>query len=457
LKFTAALFELNDSSIKLKTERNMTNTSAESRPWYKRIGPGLITACMVIGPGSLMTSSTVGAEHGYSKIWIVIVSCFVMMAYVTMGARLGVVAKESPGTLVANRFGRWLAILIGVCVFLIASAFQFGNNLGIHSAFSQFTDFSGIVIIMNLLSLVFLFAAPNLYRWLERMMMFFVALMLISFALNLFFAKPSLSGVLQGTIPNFDGIFDVAVLGMIGTTFIVAAAYYQAYLVRQRGWGIADMRDGMLDARVSALIMLVITLIIMTTAGAVLRGKELAGVGDVAQQLEPLFGVRGKILFSLGLFCAAYSSFIVNSMVGGFVLSDGLGWGSDVKDWRPRLLSAAAMLTGMFIALVVIHRDIKPVPAIVIGQAVTVIAGPLLAGMMLFLTNSKSVMGEKTNGPILNGIGLVGFIFTLLFAWNTTVHKIPAGIQKMQQQKEAPTTMLEPLEIHDNQITSWSC
>ena len=40
-----------------------------SRPWYQRVGPGLITACVVIGPGSILTSSKVGAEHGLLVCW----------------------------------------------------------------------------------------------------------------------------------------------------------------------------------------------------------------------------------------------------------------------------------------------------------------------------------------------------------------------------------------------------
>ncbi len=66
--------------------------SDDDRAWYRRIGPGLITACVVIGPGSIMTSSTVGANKGYSMLWIVVVSVVFMLAYMTMGAKLGAVS-----------------------------------------------------------------------------------------------------------------------------------------------------------------------------------------------------------------------------------------------------------------------------------------------------------------------------------------------------------------------------
>jgi Mn2+/Fe2+ NRAMP family transporter len=84
------------------------------RPWYQRIGPGLITACVVIGPGSILTSSNVGVRNGYALSWVVVVAVIFMLAFMSMGARLGVSTDRSTGTLLAERVGRWFAVLIGV-------------------------------------------------------------------------------------------------------------------------------------------------------------------------------------------------------------------------------------------------------------------------------------------------------------------------------------------------------
>ena len=65
-----------------------------------------------------------------------------MLVYMSLGAKLGVVTRQSIGTLVAARAGRWLAVLIGLSVFFISAAFQFGNNLGVHSAFQVYVDVS---------------------------------------------------------------------------------------------------------------------------------------------------------------------------------------------------------------------------------------------------------------------------------------------------------------------------
>lgn len=394
------------------------------RRWYQSLGPGLITACVVIGPGSIMTSSKVGAVNGFSLSWVVVASVLFMLTYTTMAARLGVMAKDSPGKMLTDCVGKWLAILIGISVFFIASAFQFGNNLGVHTAFNAYIEFDYIVIVFNAAAIAFLFFFKNLYKALEKLMMGFVGLMLLAFAVNLIFAKPNLSEWARGFAPGGEGQIDLVVLGLVGTTFVIAAAYFQIYLVREKGIEEEDLPNSLIDSRVGAVIMALITLMIMGTAASVLRGQDLSGAGDVAKQLEPLFGSWGKGLFCLGLFCAAYSSFLINSMIGGFVLADGLGLGSRSEDKWTRYLTAVVLLTGMSVALYVIKKGVQPVGAIVMAQAVTVIAAPLMAGTLLWLCNRKEHMGEQKNGPLLNIVGGIGFLMLLAMAWNTAFNKV---------------------------------
>ena len=400
------------------------DNSPSTRRWHHALGPGLITACVVIGPGSILTSSKVGASQGYGMSWVVVVAVIFMMTFTIMASRLGAVAKESPGKMVTDGAGRWLAILIGLSVFFIASAFQFGNNLGVHTAFNAYIEFDYIVIIFNAAAIAFLFLFKNLYKALEKLMMGFVGLMLLAFAANLFFAKPNLGEWVKGFVPGGQTEVDITVLGLVGTTFVIAAAYFQIYLVRQKGIRREDLKYSLVDSRVGAGLMAVITLMIMGTAASVLRGQDLAGAGDVAKQLEPLFGSWGKGLFCLGLFCAAYSSFLINSMIGGFVLSDGLGLGSDPNEKWTRYMTTVVLLTGMGVALYVIKTGTKPVAAIVMAQAVTVIAAPLMAGVLLWLCNRKDLMGEDRNSPLLNTLGGLGFVLLLAMAWYTATAKV---------------------------------
>ncbi len=402
------------------------------RRWYRALGPGLITACVVIGPGSILTSSKVGAEQGYSMSWVVLASAVFMLTFIQMAARLGVVAKESPGQLLAARAGRWLAVLIGVSIFFVASAFQFGNNLGVHSAFEAYFQFEYIIVVFNLAAIAFLFFFKNLYSALEKLMMGFVGLMLLAFAANLLFAKPSPTEWARGLVPNGIGSLDISVLGLVGTTFAIAAAYFQIYLVRQKGIKREDLPSSLIDSRLGVLLMATITLMIMATAAAALKGAELDGAADVAMQLEPLFGSWGKALFCLGLFSAAYSSFLINSMVGGFVLADGLGLGSGPEDKWPRYLTAVVLLIGMGVALFVNKTGTEHLTAIVMAQAVTVIAAPLLAGVLLWLCNCKDIMGKDRNGWLANSLGALGFVMLIAMAGYTAFKSIPKNLEKIK-------------------------
>jgi len=186
-----------------------------------------------------------------------------------------------------------------------------------------------------------------------------------------------------------------------------------------------------IDARVGSVIMAVITIMLMSTAAAVLVGQDLKNVEQVAAALEPAFGSKGKILFCVGLFSAAYSSFLVNSMIAGFILSDGLGLGSTADSKGPKVLTTVVLLTGMIVALLVKAWGMSAVPAVVAAQAVTVIAGPLIAGVLLWLTNSRDVMGERTNGLVTNIFGVIGFLLLLAIAVYVATVKIPEGLEKI--------------------------
>ncbi|MCA9173420.1 MAG: divalent metal cation transporter [Planctomycetales bacterium] len=394
-------------------------------PWYKRIGPGLITACVVIGPGSIMTSSTVGANNAYSMLWVVVVSVVFMMTYMLMGAKLGTVGKDAPCDLLREKAGPGLAALVGLCVFFISAAFQSGNNIGVAAAFETFIADKrivvGLIVLFNVIAISFLFAFKNFYNALEKLMMMFVGLMLVSFAINLLRLQPSVTEMAKGFVPK-SGQLGLEVLGLVGTTFVISAAFYQAYLVRQKGWLVKDLANGMIDARIGSVIMALITIMLMSTAAAGLYTGatiKLANPVEVATSLEPTFGTSGKLIFCIGLFSAAYSSFIVNSMIGGFILADGLNLGTKPTDLWPRLFTTLALMTGMAVGIAVIGFGWDRTPTIIAAQAVTVVGAPLIAGVLLWLTSSKSVMGEHVNGPVAMTVGGAGFLMLLGMAYKT--------------------------------------
>jgi len=147
---------------------------------------------------------------------------------------------------------------------------------------------------------------------------------------------------------------------------------------------------------------------------------------EVGTALQPLFGKIGPTLFFLGVFAAAYSSFLVNSMIGGFILADGLGLGDRPGDRWPRIFTIMVLLTGMCVGLycILFLESQSPVTLIVTAQAVTVLASPLVAGSLLWLTSRKDIMGENVNGPVALTLGLIGLVLLLAMSTNLAITRV---------------------------------
>jgi Mn2+/Fe2+ NRAMP family transporter len=417
------------------------DTSPQLQPqiaWWRSIGPGIITASVVFGPGSLLTSSKVGATYQYDLLWVLLVTAMLMATYTVIAARIGTTAPGTPCQLVARYAGRPLAVLIGVTLCLICGAFQFGNNLAAAAALDSLgldetISPTAMLIGLNAIAAVFLFSLKNVYRWIERLMMVMVGIMLIAFLVNLLKARPDLLSAVRGILPSWpDGLRPglpeqmegkfrddmILLVGLIGTTFSVAAAFYQATLVREKGWTQEQTRRGIADAIAGICVLTCISALIMMTSAAVLV-EPPENIGQLARQLEPLFGHVAHILFCLGMLAAALSSFLVNAMIGGTILADGMGLKAQLKDPAPKIFTGAVLIGGMIIAIIAMQQRQAVVNAVIVGQATTVIGNPLLAGVLLWLANHKDIMGERRNRWQLNLLGCVGLVIVLTLALRT--------------------------------------
>lgn len=418
-------------------------------PWWRSIGPALITACVVFGPGSLLISSNVGARHGYELLWLLIVTGILMGTYMTTAARISVVGGATPCTLVADRLGRRAAALVGINLCLICTAFQFSNNLAVAAAADtlgiahlfgepqQMTDHtrslinSGVLLVFNLAIIALTFTLKHVYRALERIMKVMVAVILICFLVNLFIVRPNLPAVLKGLIPHVPegislglpsrseaGIADpmVLVASLLGTTFSVAAAFYQGNLVREKGWTIREYNRGIGDSIGGVMVLTGVSAIIMMTSATVLRGQPANDISVLATQLRPLLGPTTHVLFCVGLLAVAMNPFVINAMIGGSILADGIGKPARLSDPWSRRFTVLVLVLGMAVAMIVLHTPVKKVDAIIFGQALTVVGNPLMAATVLWLANRKDIMGSRRNSVTLNILGGLGLLVVVLMA-----------------------------------------
>jgi Mn2+/Fe2+ NRAMP family transporter len=342
-----------------------------------------------------------------------------------------------------------VAVIIGINLCLICASFQFSNNLAVATAADMlgiarlFGDplemtertrnliNTGVLLVFNALIIILTFTLKQVYGVLERAMKVMVAIILTCFLVNLLIVKPDVVGVLKGLVPQLPqgllipgeesgpiyGTYSlVLVASLLGTTFSVAAAFYQGNLVREKGWTIKDYDRGISDSIGGVTVLTFVSAIIMTTSAAVLRGKPANDIGVLATQLQPLLGATAHTLFCIGLLAVAMNPFVINAMIGGSILADGIGKPARLSDPWSRRLTVLVLLIGMAIAMIILHTHVKKVDAIIFAQALTVIGNPLMAAAILWLANQKDIMGDRRNSVVLNILGGLGLLVVVLMA-----------------------------------------
>ncbi len=386
--------------------------------WLTRIGPGFVIAAVVLGPGSLTAATRLGAAYGYAMLWLTLLAGATMAGFVVLFMRWGITADRSFLSHAAAAWGRPFAAVAGLAMFYVATAFQFGNNIGVATGMDSLlfapgqagpVPAWGWIVAFNAAALLFLFAFKRIYSILEKTMTTLVAIMVVVFFANLYFARPSLVGVARGLLPSLpEGLNWVWAAGLVATTFSIVGAIFQTYLVRERRWTAADYRRGVGDSVAGIAILTLVSMVILATSAAVFpRDVQVRSAADMAGQLERMFGDASRIIFSIGFVAAAFSSFMVNAMIGGTLLSDGFGFGDDLNSRAVKRCSAGSLLLGMTLALLVAWaRRVSFADALLIGEAGTLLAVPLAIVATLLALIRPVQSGARP-------LGLGGRIFVL--------------------------------------------
>lgn len=379
---------------------------------FQSIGPGLIIASVVLGPGSITVASRIGSQYGYAFLWVILIATIFMITYTSMSARFGVTHEESLLQSLSKHYGRWFAVVIGISAFLSTASFQFGNNLGIGIGMEGITGIDERIwpLIFTPLGIILIFWARNLYKVLEQLMKYLVMTMILAFFINLILTRPELSAVSRGFVPARFGKDELSVVSaMLATSFALAAALYQSYLAQDKGWKKENLKRSLKDTYIGIILLALISATILITSAAALhpRGILVNSAADMARQLEALFGVSAKIIFSIGLCAAAFSSMMVNSVIGGGLLADGLGLGRSMNDRAPKIFISAVLLIGMLVSVLFKGNVIY---ALILAQASSMLAVPFIAVGLFLMLNNKKVMGSLTNNWVQNLIAITGFL-----------------------------------------------
>jgi Mn2+/Fe2+ NRAMP family transporter len=381
---------------------------------FQYIGPGIITAALIFGPGSLIITSKLGSSFEYNLLWILILSTAFMILFTTMSARFGLVSGQSMLESIRIRYGKWISQLIGACILLVTVSFQTGNAIGAGLALAGLTGMGTSAWILLISSLaILLLLVRSFYRILEKIMILMVLIMILSFITTLVISGPDLVKILHGFIPRIPSGSEMLSIALIASSFSIVGAFFQSYLVQEKNWKIKDKKICIRESFSGIIILGMISMIVMMTSGSVLYSThtEVRTAADMGEVLEPLFGPLAYIIFMTGLFAASFSSLIGNATLGGTLFADAISMEYKMHTRPVRMLIMIIIMTGAIIAVIFRKFGIQ---LIIAAQGMTILLAPFIGTIILMLTSNKEIMGNLKNSSSFKIIGITG-LFLLLF------------------------------------------
>ncbi|HET6862968.1 MAG TPA: Nramp family divalent metal transporter [Pyrinomonadaceae bacterium] len=371
------------------------------------LGPGMITANAGNDAGGIATFASVGAEFGYSLLWILIPITISLGIVQEMCARMGAVTGKGLADLIRERFGvRWTALVM--LALLIANAgVTVSEFVGIAAATELFGVPRFISVPLAAIAIWWLVVKGS-YQRVERVFLL-MSLVFLSYIISAFLAHPNWGEVALGVVRptfRFEQVFIFTFVAVIGTTI---SPYMQVYVqssVVEKGVRAEDYLKTKLDVWVGTIFAVVIVFFIVVSTAATLHkaGIQVTSAADAARALSPLAGRYAETLFGVGLFGASMLAAGVLPLATAYSISEALGFEKGVS----RSFREAPIFLGTFTFLVAVGAAIAVIPNLPLIRVllVTQVINGLLLPVVLFavmrLVNNRELMGEKVNGPIYN-------------------------------------------------------
>ena len=390
------------------------------------VGPGLFLIGYNIGTGSVTTMAKVGAEHGMSLTWALLLSCiFTYILMVAYGKTTLVTGRTALYNIKHNfKFGKILAVYILIALVigeLLALMGIMGIVSDLISEASRLifggTAFSTFWITLILVVILYMLLWKGEYKTFEKILTFFVVFMALSFIVVFFMVKPDISTILNGLIPSIPdkpGAY-ILVAAIAGTTCSAAVFIMRSTVVAEKGWGINELKIEKKDSAVSASMMFFLSFVIMAVSAGTLHvmGLELNDTIEMISLFEPIGGKTAVFILILGIVGAGISTIFPIILIAPWLISDYKGEERNIKSPMYRILGLIGILFGFGMQFM----EARPPIVMVLSQAFQALILPAVAIPIFVLINKKNLMDKNVADKKMNFGIIAVIIFSLVTSY----------------------------------------
>lgn len=390
--------------------------------WFKNIGPGTLVAAAFIGPGTVTLCTLAGVNFGFNLLWAMVLSIVATIVLQEMAARLGIISQRGLSEVIKSEIknpiiNKFMMLLILSAIVIGNASYEAGNIsggiLGLETVFGEWSiklEYFSINLMSLLIGIIaFILLYIGNYKFLERALVTLVLLMSISFLITAIMTKPDIMGIIKGAfIPKSPEGSLLTIIGLIGTTVVPYNLFLHAALVKEKWSDQKDLKAVRKDTIVSIILGGLVSMAIIISAASINFG-EVSNAADLAKSLAPLYGDFAKYFLALGLFAAGITSAITAPLAAAYVVRGCFGWEKGMKSLKFRSVWFSILLLGVIFSSI----GLKPIEIIKFAQVANGILLPVIAGVLLWVVNKKSVLGNFVNSKTQNILGIIILVITI--------------------------------------------
>ncbi len=391
-------------SIKIPEKRGFWRTL------FAFIGPAYLVSVGYMDPGNWATDIAGGSQFGYQLIWVLLMSNLMALLLQSLAARLGIVKGWDLAQASRQQYPQWANISLYFFAEVAIAACDLAEIIGMAIGLNLLFDLPMLygVIITVLDTFLLLFLLNKGIRKMEAFILALVAIIGLSFIVQMLIVKPNASGIIKGFLPsglNGDALY--IAIGIIGATVMPHNLYLHSALVQTRSFnkdklGFAKaIKFNFIDSVVALNLAFFVNAAILILAASAFFGNgyyQVADIKDAHQLLNGIFGSLAPALFAIALIAAGQSSTITGTLAGQIVMEGYLNL--RISPWVRRIITRAIAIAPAIFTILYFGED-KLGELLILSQVILSMQLGFAVIPLIHFNSSKALMGEFRIKPVV--------------------------------------------------------
>jgi manganese transport protein len=385
--------------------------------WRKMLafaGPGFLVSVGYMDPGNWATDLAGGAKYGYELLFVIFISNIMATLLQHLSVKLGIVTGRDLAQACRDHYpqpvvwGLWVLCEIAIVACDLAEVL--GSAIALQLLFGLPLVWGCVITSLDVL--IVLLVQNRGFRYVEALVVTIMVMVGVSFAAELIFAKPDLSGIAFGFIPSIQLVHNSEMLfvaiGIIGATVMPHNLYLHSSIVQTRKF--ERTPDGKreaiwfasIDSTGALLFALFINASILILAASAFHWSghsNVAEIQDAYRLLTPVLGVgAASAIFAIALLASGQNSTLTGTLAGQIVMEGFINF--RIQPWLRRLITR---LMAIVPAVVVIglYGERRSTDLLIWSQVALSLQLGFAVVPLICFTSEKSKMGEFTNAAWL--------------------------------------------------------